>query len=207
MLGPVAMSWVMAKDARLPSLLTEPIAMLVVGEHDLAAWHELRIAHVGLKEPEHLYWTIKDAQAVVWSEYQDQATLDALRLSGQRLTTPFALDGLAPWPRDKLIPTRRRLDQLAGWFAEQRLLDLIPLGEAPYPSTKDSVRHRGRGIAHVAGVPVHAVQLEARQRQLADAASPQLLEPPSGAPQTSRGSARHRWRAALVKDAAGRVDT
>lgn len=104
----------MATDARLPSLLTEPIALLVVGEHDLAAWHELRIAHVELKQPEHLYWTIKDAQAVVWSEYQDdQATLDALSLSAQRLTTPFnssAFDtstssrSVTSWP---VIPSRR----------------------------------------------------------------------------------------------------
>ena len=163
---------------------------------------------MGVKEPEHLHWTIKDAQAVVWSGYQDdQATLNALRIVAERLTTPFALDGLAPWQRDELIAARRRLDQLAGWFADQRLLDLIPLGEAPYPSTKDSLRHLGRGIAHVAGVPVHAVQLKARQRQLANAASPQLLEPPSGAPQPSRGSARHWWRAVPVKGSASRVDT
>lgn len=51
-----------------------------------------------------------------------------------------------------------------------------------------------------------AVQLKARQRQLADAASPQLLEPPSGAPQPSRGSARHWWRAVPVESYAGRDD-
>ncbi|MGH3468619.1 MAG: hypothetical protein ACRDQF_12930 [Thermocrispum sp.] len=133
-------------------LLVESLALLIVAEHNLGAWHELRIAHVRLNEPEHLTWTLEDARAAVAAEIEyDQAIVDSLRAVADTLTKPQLHDGLAPWQRRELTEARSKLDDLAGWFAQQRVLDLAPLGEAPYPSAKESFRHVTRNVGDLAG--------------------------------------------------------
>jgi hypothetical protein len=69
-------------------LLMESLALLIVAEHNLGAWHELRIAHVRVNEPEHLAWTVEDAEAAIAAEIEyDQAIADALQVVAARLTT------------------------------------------------------------------------------------------------------------------------
>src|SRR5207302_1999592 len=69
-------------------LLAESIALLIVAEYNLAGWHELRIAHVRLNEPDHLTWTVEDAQASIAAQNEDdQLVADALRAVAERLTT------------------------------------------------------------------------------------------------------------------------
>jgi len=145
-----------AKDAeRLfdeKGLLTESVALLVVAENSLGAWHELRIAHVRANEPDHLAWTIEDAQSSMAAENEDdQSIADDLRAAFDQLTTPRAHDGLAPWQREELVEARSRLGELAGWFADQRMLDLVPLGEVPYPTAKESLRHLSDSVSDLAG--------------------------------------------------------
>lgn len=133
-------------------LLMESLALLVVAEHNLGAWHELRITHVSVNEPEHLGWTIEAARAAVAAQIdQDQRLADQLRLVGDRLTTPGRFDGLAPWQRRELSKARTRLDELAAWFANQRTLDLLPLDEIHYPSVKESFRQVTKEVSDVAG--------------------------------------------------------
>ncbi len=145
-------------------LLNESLALLVVAEHNLGAWHELRIAHIRVNEPEHLHWTLDDAQAAIKSQYEDdQSIVDALHVVTERLTTPSVLDGLAPWQRRQLSNARAQLDDLAGWFADQRLLDVVPLGEMPYPSVADSFRHIRRSTGELAGRSFDAVRGRVRR--------------------------------------------
>ncbi len=66
-------------------------------------------------------------QTVIKSEFEDdQALIDALRVVAHCLTTPTALDGLAPWQRHALTTARSQLDELAGWFADQRCSTSLP---------------------------------------------------------------------------------
>lgn len=140
-------------------LLIESLALLVVAEHNLGAWHELRIAQVRAHEPDHLPWTVADTQAALAGQYaDDQSIVDALRLVADRLTTPLPLDGLAPWERDDFERARTRLDELARWFADQRVLELAPLGDSPYPTVRESFRVASRGIGEIAGRSVEAVR-------------------------------------------------
>lgn len=157
-------------------LLAETIALLVVAEDNLAAWHELRIANVRSHERGHLTWTIVDAQAAIAAQYSDdQSIVDALRLVADRLTTPLPLDGLAPWERDDIGTARTKLDELAGWFSDQRTLELTPLGEAPYPTVKESFRVARHGIGQVAGRSVGAVRKRMRRE---DSRPIEVLSPP-----------------------------
>lgn len=149
-------------------LLVESLALLLVAEHNLAAWHELRIAHVRVDEPSHLPWTIEDAQTAIKAELDDdQALVDAVRLVADRLTTPMALDGLAPWQRNALTTARLQLDDLAGWFADQRLLDITPLEAVAYPSPKQSLQHVGRSLSDLAGRTFDAARDRRRGRSQA----------------------------------------
>lgn len=140
-------------------LLVESIALLVVAEYNLGAWHELRIADVRANEPEHLAWTIEDAEAALASETDDdQMIADALRAVADELTTPHSYDGLAPWQLPELTHARLKLDELAAWFADQRVLDLAPLGEARYPTAKESVRDLTRNVGAIAARSVDVVR-------------------------------------------------
>jgi hypothetical protein len=140
-------------------LLVESLALLIVAEHNLGAWHELRITHVRVNEPEHLAWTLEDARAAVAAEAEDdQEIVDALRAVADELTTPQSYDGLAFWQRRELTDARSKLDELATWFAHQRVLDLAPLGEAPYPTAKESFRHVTREVGDLAGRSFDAVR-------------------------------------------------
>lgn len=164
-------------------LLSESLALLLVAEHNLGAWHELRIAHVASHEPAHLSWTIEDAQRAIQLQYDDDQSLaDALRFVADRLTTPAALDGLAPWQRGALTSARTQLDDLVGWFADQRLLDVAPLEASTYPSAKESIRHIRRGLSELAGRSLDVarertrrdVALEANSAGLTPAPQPSL---------------------------------
>jgi hypothetical protein len=158
-----------AKDAEglfeKKGLLVESIALLIVAEHNLGAWHEMRLAHVRVNEPAHLSWTVEDAHTAIASENEDdQAIADALRAVADQLTRPQAFDGLAPWQRRELTEARSKLDELVSWFADQRVLDLAPLGEAPYPSATESFRSIARTVGDVASRSLDTVRERVRRR-------------------------------------------
>jgi hypothetical protein len=161
-------------------LLAESIALLVVAEHNLAAWHELRIAHVRINEPDHLTWTIEDAQASIAAQNEDdQLVVDALRVVAERLTTPMEYDGLAPWQRHELSDARSKLDDLAAWFADQRMLDLVPLGMAPYPTVRESLGNVTRNVEEVAGRSLDRLRKRIRG---GDSDTAELERPPADPP-------------------------
>lgn len=132
-----------------------------------------------MSEPEHLPWTLEDAGAAIAAETEDdQAIADALRVVADKLTRPQWHDGLAPWQRRELTDARSQLDELALWFARQRVLDLAPLGEVPYPTAKESFRQVARGVGELAGRPFDAVRNRLGRVRGSD--MPEL--PPPGTP-------------------------
>jgi hypothetical protein len=164
-------------------LVAESIALLVIAEHNLAAWQELRILNVAANEPGHVDWTIADAAEVLRSSQRDdQAIIDELRAVAERLTTPSALDGLAPWQRRDLQQARSDLDELSSWFASQRLLDQEPMTVLPYPTVGDSLRHVR---STVVGAVSRSVDRAGRKlRKATD--DPLPLELPPADPSTTR---------------------
>lgn len=105
-------------------LVVESIGLLVVAEHNLAEWQNLRVANVRSREPEHLESVVADAwESLRFHREQDQALLDELRRVGDALITPARHDGLAPIQSQRLHRASERLDELGSWFAEQRTLD------------------------------------------------------------------------------------
>ena len=145
--------------------LHESLALLIVAEYNLNMWHELKITNVRQTEPTQQEWTLNAAQAAIkWQLQDDQAIADALHAALDRLTTPSLFDGLAPWQKPELIDARVKLNDLALWFADQRLLEFVPLGQAPYPSFTDSLRQVRRSFEQIAGGPVGTLRLQLRRR-------------------------------------------
>lgn len=131
-------------------LLRETLALLALAEENVGLWQQIRIFHVQLAEPEHLAYTISDAQTFLRdSTREDQLLLGELRSVAAAVTEPRPLDGLAPWQHRELAAARTDLQDLCDWFADQRSLDLTPLDAADFPSWKDSVKVVGRATKYI----------------------------------------------------------
>ncbi len=123
-------------------LVVESIGLLVVAEHNLSLWEQLRIANLRQREPEHLESVVEDAWATLRAhEETDQALLADFGTVVNSLTTPARHDGLAPIQSQRLTRASDHLDDLAAWFAEQRTLDQVLVERVTRPGLKDSLTH------------------------------------------------------------------
>lgn len=104
--------------------------------------------------------------------------LDELRLVVDSLTTPAMHDGLAPLQSQRLTRASQRLDDLAGWFAEQRTLDLVVNERSLRPGVRDSMAH----IAEEASSRASTVFSKLRRRGRGDGDSPPELPPTTPPP-------------------------
>ncbi|HKY48371.1 MAG TPA: hypothetical protein VJQ79_10365, partial [Acidimicrobiia bacterium] len=155
---PGLITWVRAGEAEElmeEGWLGESLALLSVAQHNLALWHELRIAHVAAAEPSHLAETIEDARAQIESQRRsDQDLLSRLSERAGALVEPRRLDGLDPINVRRLRRARTDLESLIADFAEQRLLDPAPLQAAEFPAFSKSAVHLattvGRGARGLA---------------------------------------------------------
>ena len=163
-------------------LLRETLALLVIAEHNLGAWNELRLARVAHRERTHLDWTLNDTRTVLErSLTDDEVVLATLRLVADRVTTPKTLDGLAVWQRNSAMRARTELDQLVGWFAHERHLEPEPLSEVAFPTAGDALRHIRDGAASVVSRAAKALPVGSQRRAMelpaVDDGPPVLSEP------------------------------
>ena len=123
-------------------LVVESVGLLVIAEHNLSLWQELRVANVRAHEPQHLASALDDAHAALDAQRaHDRQLLDEFGSVVVALTTPARHDGLAPLQSQRLTKASERLDDLASWFAEQRTLDFVPLERDSRPGWKESIGH------------------------------------------------------------------
>lgn len=155
-------------------LVVESVGLLVVAEHNLGLWQELRIANVREREPQHLDSVVADSWATLRShQAEDQAVLDDLRAVVGALTAPAAYDGLAPLQSQRLSRAATRLDELANSFAEQRTLDLEIAERAARPGVRDSLGHIGDQLGSAASL----IRSKVRRKE-SDDAPPELPPAP-----------------------------
>lgn len=139
-------------------LLRESVALLVVAEQNYTLWQELRLAHTVNHEP--------TATAAITSDIQQQ--LDALTQADQRLvgtlqdvadrlTSPTGYEGLAPLQKRRLRKHVGQLDEMTGWFCEQRHLDDRPFERPELAGMPESISKVGDTIADAARTTTRAI--------------------------------------------------
>ena len=127
-------------------LLRESLALLVVVEQNYMMWQEVRLAHVATHEPEALAVTIGDARAQLDSVAQaEQLLIDGLLSAAQELLRPTGYEGFLPLERRRLRKRGDEINELVGWFAEQRHLDAEDF-VAEYPTLRESAREARRTV-------------------------------------------------------------
>ena len=105
--------------------LRSMLALLLVHEHNLLAWHQLRIARTRCAEPEQLPFAIEQArQQLEEQQGADEALLADLTHTLEQFVSPTGFEGLAPLKRRKLERAGGELVEMITWFADQRTIDL-----------------------------------------------------------------------------------
>jgi hypothetical protein len=108
-------------------LLRESIALLVVAENNYALWQELRLAHSVNHEPAATAAVAADIQQQLAALTQaDQALVDLLQGIADQVSSSTGYEGIAPLQKRRLIKHVAQLDDMSGWFCDQRNLDALP---------------------------------------------------------------------------------
>jgi pyruvate/2-oxoglutarate dehydrogenase complex dihydrolipoamide acyltransferase (E2) component len=119
-------------------LLVESLALLVVAEQNYLLWQEVRIAHVAANEPAEATHAIADARSQLQAlTNADQNLVDELLAAAQGLLRPSGFEGFVPLERSRLKKRGVELNNLVGWFANQRQLDADDL-QPEFPSLRES---------------------------------------------------------------------
>jgi hypothetical protein len=121
-------------------MLSETLALLVVGEHNFSQWQHLRLHRIANDEPARLEAAVRQAKVAMHDHLaEDQQLLEQFHQSQATILDPLALDGLAPLQTRALRRAENELDQLTNWFAEQRLLDFEPASPRARPGLRSSI--------------------------------------------------------------------
>jgi hypothetical protein len=119
--------------------LRETLALLVLVEQNHNLWQTLRIAHVRQTEPDHLESTLADARAALAGDTEsDQALVESLDRVLGTLLRPSGLEGFSPIQAPRLRAAGDDMSEMLTWFADQRLLDRVPVEVEEMPGVKDS---------------------------------------------------------------------
>ena len=101
------------------------LALLLVHEHNLLAWHQLRVARMRSAEPEQLPFAIEQARQQLREQQDgDEAMLAELIRTLEQFVSPTGYEGLAPLSRRKLTKAGEELTEMICWFADQRTIDV-----------------------------------------------------------------------------------
>jgi hypothetical protein len=133
----------------------ESLALLTVVVNNLAMWHQIRLAHIS-HDSNDLVATLDELDREIESQREsDQGILDLLVTFTARITDPRAYDGLDPLSTQRLFRQRADLEDLAEWFAAQRLLDIESDESEAFPSFWTSIQYvagkTANGAASLAG--------------------------------------------------------
>lgn len=155
------------------------LALLVVQQHNLLAWHQLRLARMRDAERDQLPFAVEQAQAeLVAQQAADEALLADLTRTLEQFVSPTGFEGFAPLSRGRL---QKAGDDLAGmitWFAERRTLDVELPELQEFPTVGDTVKGAAdflRTAGHQLG---NRVTDATRRRQGGD--PPSATELPAG---------------------------
>ena len=139
-------------------MMRESLALLVVAEENYTLWQELRLVHVTHHEKLAVAATSADIeQQLTELAARDQRLVDALCGAVDRLLEPSGWEGFAPLKRRQLEDDGRELDELAGWFSDQRNLDLTASSHDSLPEFRASIEKAKGTIATAAKATAKAV--------------------------------------------------
>lgn len=118
----------------------DTLGLLAASEHNLAAWHRIRVDRVQRSEPEHLERTLARVEGdLAVHRAEDQGLVDELVSFIDRLAEPTGLEGLELWKRNQLARDIEILRNAVVSFAAQRVLDTTPAGHDELPTLRQSV--------------------------------------------------------------------
>lgn len=127
--------------------LPEILAVLVVAEHNLALWHDIKLHHLRAHEPDFVASELDEVRRLLADQrIADQELVEAMRATRASLLDPSEFDGLAPVQSRRMQATAERFDELLEWFADQRHLELGERDSTERPGVVDSLRSLG-GVA------------------------------------------------------------
>lgn len=118
----------------------DTLGLLAVCEHNLAAWHRVRVERVRRSEPDHLERTLARVESdLAVHRAEDQRLVDDLVTFIDVLAEPTGLEGLELWKRNQLVRNVETLRTAVDKFAAQRVLDIAPAGHGELPTLRQSV--------------------------------------------------------------------